>query len=89
MYTNDAISVGLVVNDNLSVSLMKENSDATQKLNGLVNSVSSISSQILSAQAAYTMGGMTVSLAQKQIDNFAYTDGRDQVETVVAVVMAF
>lgn len=89
MYTNDALSVGLVVNDNLSVSLMKENSDATQKANGTINSVTSISSQILSAQAAYTMGGMTVSLAQKQIDNFAYTQGRDQLETVVAVVMAF
>ena len=90
-FENTAASVGFVANDNLSVSLMieksKQNGTSTSGTN--VKTRTDTTTKITSAQGAYTMGGMTLSLAHKEIDNAAYTKTKNLAETVVAVVMAF
>ena len=50
---------------------------------------SSVESNITAIQAAYTMGGMTLSVSTKDIEKANYTDKADLNETVVAVSMAF
>jgi hypothetical protein len=46
-------------------------------------------SEIETLQAAYTMGGMTLSIAAKSANDISYTKGKDLNEFVTAVVMAF
>jgi len=35
------------------------------------------------------MGGMTISLSNKQVDNDSYTDAKKNKETIIAFAMAF
>jgi hypothetical protein len=89
-FENTSASLGFVANDNLSLSLMVEKSEQNGKTNGGTGVTrTDRETKITSAQGAYTMGGMTISLAHKEIDNAAYTDNLSLAETVVAVVMAF
>jgi len=44
---------------------------------------------IQAIQAAYTMGGMTLSLITKDIENADYAQKKDESEHVFAVAMAF
>ena len=53
------------------------------------NTQEAVETKITGIQAAYTMGGMTISLANKEIEDANYTANVDIGETVVAVVMAF
>ena len=91
-YINDAISLGVAANDNLSVSYMVEKSEANipeAEAAGDGRKNGQIESQIESLQAAYTMGGMTLSVAAKSVEDASYTKGKDLNEFVTAVVMAF
>jgi hypothetical protein len=89
-YTNDAYSIGYVVNDSLSISYTVEKSDANmQTIQEGANTQEAVETKITGIQAAYTMGGMTISLANKEIEDANYTANVDIGETVVAVVMAF
>ena len=40
-------------------------------------------------QAAYSMGGMTLSLSSKDIENQNYALGKDAKETLLVVAMSF
>ena len=40
-------------------------------------------------QAAYTMGGMTLAIAQNSFENAQYTNNKDVKDTVFSVAMAF
>ena len=89
-YINDSYSIGYVVNDSLSVSYTEERSDANmQTIQEGANTQQSVETKITGIQAAYTMGGMTLSVADKEINDANYTAGIDISETVFAVVMAF
>ena len=44
---------------------------------------------ITTIQAAYVMGGMTMSLSLKEIENADYLQDKDEKETIFAVAMAF
>ena len=78
-------SVAVAVNDNLSISYTLEKSDLTV-------ATSSTVTQELEAtgiQAAYTMGGMTLSVAQNSFDNARYVANADVTNTVFGISMAF
>ena len=44
---------------------------------------------ITSIQAAYTMGGMTLSLSQDDAENSDYVQNSDEKEFLMAISMAF
>jgi hypothetical protein len=89
---NTSYGIGFAVNDNLSVSYTNEKSNARKKTVALatkVDTMAEVETEISAIQAAYTVGGMTMSIAQKGIDNMDYTTGKDAKETVFAVSLAF
>ena len=90
------MSIGYAVNENLTVSYEKSNSDAFTKTTNATNVVTRAteSQDSQTIQAAYTMGGMTLALSQSMVDGDGYTkaDGANRVdakETIFAVTMAF
>ena len=90
------MSIGYAVNENLTVSYEKSNSDAFTKTTNASNTVTRVteSQDSQTIQAAYTMGGMTLALSQSMVDGDGYTkaDGANRVdakETIFAVTMAF
>jgi len=82
---NTKYSIGLNVNDNLSISYENEKSEPT------LNDASTAQYELKSTglQAAYTMGGMTLGVAMNDHENAAYTQNRDVKDTVFTVEMAF
>ena len=91
-YENRALSVGYAYNDALSFSFERETSDAdvTNVATATrVDTDASVELQVQTIQAAYTMGGMTLALSHKDIENDDYALDKDQTETIFAVNMAF
>ncbi len=92
-YDNTAFSLGYKVNDDLSVSYTEEDSERSISTQGAithnVGSGDNVIMNISAIQAAYTMGGMTLSISQKEVDNDSYTNKKDMKETLFAVAMAF
>jgi outer membrane protein OmpU len=68
-YDNQLYGVSYLINDNLSVSYGK--ADSEQVLNGIAN----VENSADSVQLSYTMGGATVVIAQTSVDNGSYTSG--------------
>ena len=93
-YDNKAMSLGFKANDDLSFSYTVEKSDKLQKRKATTaavttNTRSDVEMEIDTIQAAYTMGGMTLSLSLKDVDNDSYTANKKVSETIFAVAMAF
>jgi|MDTC01.3.fsa_nt_gb hypothetical protein len=84
-YENTNLSIGYLVNDNLSLSVSNEKSEPTYMTSTTVG----YDQKTRSVQAAYTMGGMTLSLARTNYDNTGYTQDLDVTENMFAVAMAF
>jgi len=81
------MSVAYNVNDALSVSYEQEKSESIgQKSQVTVTGVEMKSKGI---QAAYTVGGMTLAIAQNKHDNARYTLNNDITDTVFSVAMEF
>ena len=83
-YETTSYSVGLAVNDNLSVSYGYEKSHANKVTDAAENDL-----KIDTIQAAYTMGGMTATLGIKDIENADYSANKDQSEAHFVLSMAF
>ena len=83
-YQTDSISIGYTVNDDLSISYGEEESLANLRLDAAEYNV-----EITTIQAAYTMGGMTITAGVKDIENADYTQNKDQSEGHLVVSMAF
>jgi hypothetical protein len=92
-YDNMAFSLGYKVNDDLSVSYTEEDSERSISTQGAIThnigSGDNVIMNISTIQAAYTMGGMTLSLSQKDVENDSYTNKKDMKEMLFAVAMAF
>lgn len=91
-YENTSYGIAFNVNESLSVSYTNEKSDANKKTvvaATRADTKTSVETEISAIQAAYTMGGMTISVAQKDISDMDYTVGLDAKETVFAVSLAF
>ena len=83
-YETTSYSVGLAVNDNLSVSYGYEKSHANKVTDATESDV-----KIDTIQAAYTMGGLTATVGIKDIENASYTANADQSEAHFVLSMAF
>jgi hypothetical protein len=82
---NRKYSIGLNVNDSLSVSYENEQSKPSTNL----NSTTQYTMESTGIQAAYTMGGMTLGVAMNDHENATYTQNKDVKDTVFTVEMAF
>jgi outer membrane protein OmpU len=81
---NRTMSAAFAVNDAFSVSYAQEKSAKKGQ-----SSVTTYDIDVTSIQAAYTVGGMTLSILQENIDNAGYATGVDEKEVVVGLKMAF
>ena len=84
-YENTGISLGYAVNDDLSVSFTREDSER----NMTTSTTATFDIEVNSFQVAYSMGGATLSVARSDYDNVNYTNGDDVTETLVAMSFAF
>jgi len=90
-FENDAVSIGYVVNDALSVSYDK------LKSTGHVSNQSTTNTKVTtdrdltieSIQFAYNIGGAVVAVGQKTVDGVNYAEGKNMKETVFSLKMAF
>ena len=81
---NTKYSIGVNVNDNLSISYENEKSSPQTTRNATQYEMESTG-----IQAAYTMGGMTLGVAMNDHENATYTENKDVKDTVFSVAMAF
>ena len=79
------MSIGFAVNDQLSVSYSKEDSEANQRTS--TNTTYDVGVDTI--QAAYSLGGATLSVARGDYDNVSYTQDADRTETIIAMTFAF
>jgi outer membrane protein OmpU len=84
-YENTGLSVGYAVNDDLSLSITRETSEANYRTSATVN----YDIEMDSVQIAYNLGGATLSIARADYENINYTNGDDVTETIVAMSFAF
>ena len=82
-YENDAYGISFNVNDDLSLSWGVHKSDQ-HKTNG-----TSVELEADSIQAAYSMGGATIKLAETDGDNLKYNTATDRGATTLALSLAF
>ena len=82
---NTKYSVGVNVNDNLSISYEQEKSEP----NSTNASTVQYEMESTGIQAAYTMGGMTLGVAMNDHENATYKQNKDVKDTVFTVEMAF
>jgi len=76
---------GFAVNDQLSVSYTTE----TGERNFETSSTVSYDIDMNSIQAAYSLGGATLSIARADYDNISYANGTDASDTIIALNFAF
>jgi len=82
--TTNSYSVGVKVNDSLSLSYGIERSS-----NNLITDATETDTDIDTIQAAYTMGGLTIAAVYKTIDNADYTLNANQTESGILLTLAF
>jgi len=83
-YETTSYSLGIKVNDAMSVSYGLEKSHANK-----VTDAAEHDAEIGTLQTAYTMGGMTIAAAYKTIDNAGYVQNADQTEAHLILTLAF
>jgi len=82
-YENEAYGITFAVNDDLSIGYNNYESKQTNTTN--------VTAEASSIQAAYTMGGATVRIAQAEVDNAKYSTAAvgDQKALTLSVALAF
>ena len=91
-YRNKGYSVGLAVNESLSVSYTNEESVKRIQTNVDATGTETHDNRTMeidTIQAAYTMGGMTLSISTKDVDGDSYVNNQKVSETLLAVALAF
>ncbi len=84
-YENTGMSVAVAVNDDLSVSFTREESEQ----NFATSATASTDIEMDSIQLAYSLGGATLSIARADYENVSHVANEDAVETIVAMTFAF
>jgi hypothetical protein len=84
-YENQAYGVSFNVNDNLSLSYGNHKSERS------VMDGTKVEVEAQSLQLAYTMGGMSIKVAESTVDNASYTSGssKDRDGRTIALTLAF
>jgi len=84
-YENTGLSIGFAVNDQLSISWTEETGEKIFQ----TTSTASTDIEMTSYQAAYALGGATLSIARADYDNISHVDGDDATDTIIALNFAF
>jgi len=84
-YENTGYSLAYAVNDELSVSYTREDSEANYQTSATV----AYDVEMDSIQVAYSLGGATLSLARADYDNVGYAQNTEAQETIIAMSFAF
>jgi hypothetical protein len=84
-YDNTGYSVGYAVNEDLSISYTREESE----VNYQTSTTTSYDVEMDSIQIAYSLGGATLSIARADVENVGYAQGADITETIIAMSFAF
>ena len=84
-YENKGVSLGFAVNDALSISYTSETGERSFQ----TSSTATYDIDMNSIQAAYSLGGATLSLARADYDNIGYATGVDGSDTIIAINFAF
>jgi hypothetical protein len=86
-YENQAYGINFAVNDDLSVSYGEHKSDRSVT----TGATADVENVAKSLQLAYTVGGMSLKIAETSVDNGNYTSGttKDIDGTTVALSLAF
>ena len=84
-YENTGMSVGVAVNDDLSISFTREESLE----NFATSATAGTEIEMDSIQIAYSLGGATLSIARADYENVNYQANEDATETIVAMTFAF
>ena len=84
-FENTKYSIAVNANENFSVAYSMETSEANFKTAATAN----IELESSSISAAYTVGGMTLAVAQAQHNNVGYVTNRDAKTTLLNISMAF
>ncbi len=89
-YKNSAFGIAFNVNDDFSVSYgMYDSRKAGYTTSDLQSGPETRIVEVVSWQAAYTMGGASVRLADVQVDNASWSAGADRSATIVSLGLAF
>jgi len=81
-YTNEYIGISYKINDELSVSYNEMESRKS-------NNSSDVDQEFDSISLSYSVGGMTIGIADADVANSAYNSGRSVDETSVSLSIAF
>ena len=84
-YENTGFSLGYAVNDELSVSFTREESEPSY----MTSSTVAYDIEMDSVQIAYSLGGATLSIARADYDNVNYKNNQEATETIIAMTFAF
>ena len=92
-YETKGYAIQFDVNDALSVSYGKDQSNQVQRV-AVANAATSgttteIEMEQTSIQLAYTTGGATIGIAQVEVDNSDYTVAKDEAQTVITLGISF
>ena len=84
-YSGDAIGIAFNVNDNVSLGYQKVSEDKEA-----LTSTPSVTRDIKSLSAAYSSGGMTMSIQQTDTDNYSMASAGNELDTeTVQVTLSF
>ena len=84
-YENTGMSIAYAVNDDLSLSFTREESEANYQTSATVG----YDIEMDSIQLAYSLGGATLSVARAEYENAGYEQNKDATETIIAMSFAF
>ena len=79
------MSIGYAINDALSVSYTREESEVSYR----TSTTASYDIEMDSIQFAYSLGGATLSVARADYENVGYVQDSDAEETIIAMSFAF
>ena len=87
------MGVEIAVNENLSISLSEEKSEAFTDVAIVATASSgtktSVESEIQSVQAAYVVGGATLGVALQEASDSDYISGKEEKLSIFTIAMAF
>ena len=83
-YENDAYAVSFAVNDALTLSYARHDSDQFDD-----SASTTVTMEGQSIQASYTVGGASIKVAETSVDNQKYSAGTDRESRTIALTLAF
>ena len=92
-YENKFLGVQFDVNDALSISYNEDASEKTTRTAVAIGSTAGTSAKVEmeqeTIQIAYTIGGATLGIADIEVSNADYTDGKQETQTIISLGISF